>query len=80
MTASDESGEKFLHPETLKNNLIAISLLITVFEIFKDSVLSKSRKHSLLTALMTEVSLLMKGMKLKFSLSRRENCMHPYYG
>ena len=41
MTASDESWEKFLHPETLKNNLIAISLFITAFEMFKDRVVEK---------------------------------------
>lgn len=41
MTAADESWEKFLHPETLKNNLIAISLFITAFEMFKDRVVEK---------------------------------------
>jgi hypothetical protein len=41
MTATDESWEKFLHPETLKNNLIAISLFITAFEMFKDRVIKK---------------------------------------
>ena len=41
MTSSDESWEKFLHPETLKNNLIAISLFITAFEMFKDRVVEK---------------------------------------
>lgn len=41
MTTSDESWEKFLHPETLKSNLIAISLFITAFEIFKDRVVEK---------------------------------------
>ena len=41
MTTSDESWEKFLHPETLKSNLIAISLFITAFEMFKDRVIEK---------------------------------------
>lgn len=41
MNAADESWEKFLHPETLKNNLIAISLFITAFEMFKDRVVEK---------------------------------------
>ncbi|MFZ3019303.1 MAG: hypothetical protein WA056_12700 [Gallionella sp.] len=41
MTASDKSWEKFLHPETLKSNLIAISLFITAFEIFKDRIIEK---------------------------------------
>lgn len=41
MTTSDESWGKFLHPETLKGNLIAISLFITAFEMFKDSVIAK---------------------------------------
>jgi len=41
MSDSDESWKKFLHPETLKNNLIAISLFITAFEVFKDRVIEK---------------------------------------
>jgi len=41
MTDSNESWEKFLHPETLKNNLIAISLFITAFEMFKDRIVEK---------------------------------------
>ena len=41
MTASNESWEKFLHPDTLKSNLIAISLFITAYEIFKDSIVEK---------------------------------------
>lgn len=41
MSTSTESWEKFLHPETLKNNLIAISLFITAFEMFKDKVIEK---------------------------------------
>lgn len=43
MTAVDESWEKFLHPETLKNNLMAISLFITAFEMFKDRVVEKPK-------------------------------------
>ena len=41
MTNSTESWEKFLHPDTLKSNLLAISLFITAFENFKESVISK---------------------------------------
>ena len=41
MTETDKSWEKFLHPETLRNNLIAISLFITAFEMFKDRVVGK---------------------------------------
>ena len=41
MTETDKSWEKFLHPETLRNNLIAISLFITAFEMFKDRVVEK---------------------------------------
>lgn len=41
MTACNESWEKFLNPESLKNNLIAISLFITAFEMFKDRVIEK---------------------------------------
>jgi hypothetical protein len=41
MTNADESWEKFLHPETLRSNLIAISLFISAFEMFKDAVVEK---------------------------------------
>jgi hypothetical protein len=41
MTASGTSWEKFLHPETLRTNLIAISLFITSFETFKARVIEK---------------------------------------
>lgn len=41
MNTSQASWEKFLHPETLKGNLIAISLFITAFENFKDRVIEK---------------------------------------
>lgn len=41
MATANESWEKFLHPETLKRNLLAISLFITAFENFKESVISK---------------------------------------
>jgi hypothetical protein len=41
MTASSESWEKFLPPDTLKGNLIAISLFITAYEMFKDSIVEK---------------------------------------
>lgn len=41
MTTSNKSWEKFLHPVTLKSNLIAISLFITAFEMFKDRVVEK---------------------------------------
>jgi hypothetical protein len=38
---SNSSWEKFLHPETLRGNLIAISLFISAFEMFKDRVIEK---------------------------------------
>ena len=41
MNSSQASWEKFLHPETLKSNLIAISLFITAFENFKDRIIEK---------------------------------------
>jgi len=41
MTDTDKSWEKFLHPETLRTNLISISLFITAFEIFKARVIEK---------------------------------------
>ncbi len=41
MANSNASLEKFLHPKTLKNNLLTISLFITAFENFKESVISK---------------------------------------
>lgn len=41
MSNHRESWEKFLNPETLKGNLIAISLFITSFEMFKDRVIEK---------------------------------------
>lgn len=41
MSATDETWKKFLHPETLRMNLIAVSLFITVFEMFKDRVTEK---------------------------------------
>lgn len=41
MTEANKSWEKFLHPKTLRNNLIAISLFITAFEMFKDRVIEK---------------------------------------
>lgn len=41
MSDNFESWEKFLNPETLKGNLIAISLFITSFEMFKDRVIEK---------------------------------------
>jgi hypothetical protein len=41
MTDFKKSWEKFLHPETLKENLIAISLFITAFESFKENIISK---------------------------------------
>jgi hypothetical protein len=41
MSATDKSWEKFLHPETLKSNLIAISLFITAYETFKTRVVEK---------------------------------------
>lgn len=41
MNTFHESWEKFLHPETLKGNLIAISLFITAFENFKDRIIEK---------------------------------------
>jgi hypothetical protein len=41
MSATDKSWEKFLHPETLRTNLIAISLFITAYETFKVRVIEK---------------------------------------
>lgn len=41
MNNAQASWEKFLHPETLKGNLIAISLFITAFENFKSNVIEK---------------------------------------
>ena len=41
MSETDKSWAKFLHPETLRNNLIAISLFITAFETFKARVIEK---------------------------------------
>jgi hypothetical protein len=41
MNNAQASWEKFLHPETLKGNLIAISLFITAFENFKNNVVEK---------------------------------------
>ncbi|MGM0589440.1 MAG: hypothetical protein ACQETE_13545 [Bacteroidota bacterium] len=38
MSDSKKSWEKFLNPESLKSNLIYISLFITSFELFKDRV------------------------------------------
>jgi hypothetical protein len=37
------SWEKFLHPETLRGNLITISLFISAFEMFKDRVMEKPK-------------------------------------
>ncbi|MBI2784635.1 MAG: hypothetical protein HYX64_11345 [Gammaproteobacteria bacterium] len=41
MTDTKSSWEKFLHPETLRGNLIAIALFISAFEMFKDRVIEK---------------------------------------
>lgn len=41
MVNSNASWEKFLNPKTLKNNLLTISLFITAFENFKESVICK---------------------------------------
>jgi hypothetical protein len=41
MSAADKSWEKFLHPGTLRTNLIAISLFITAYETFKARVIEK---------------------------------------
>jgi hypothetical protein len=41
MSATEKSWEKFLHPDTLRKNLIAISLFITAFETFKARVVEK---------------------------------------
>src|SRR5690348_3094171 len=41
MSPTDKSWEKFLHPETLRTNLIAISLFITAYETFKARVIEK---------------------------------------
>lgn len=36
-----KSWERFLNPESLKENLVISSLYITSFEILKDSIISK---------------------------------------
>jgi hypothetical protein len=41
MTDTKSSWETFLHPETLRGNLIAIALFISAFEMFKDRVIEK---------------------------------------
>lgn len=41
MNNVNDSWEKFLHPETLRGNLLVISLFITAFEIFKERVIEK---------------------------------------
>jgi len=41
MTDTTKSWEKFLHPETLRGNLIATALFISAFEMFKDQVIEK---------------------------------------
>ena len=41
MNTTEKSWEKFLHPGTLRTNLIAISLFITAFETFKARVIEK---------------------------------------
>lgn len=43
MDESKQSWEKFLHPESLKGNLIAISLFISAFEMFKDRVIGNPK-------------------------------------
>ena len=41
MKSTKDSWEKFLHPGTLRGNLLMISLFIAAFEMFKDSVIEK---------------------------------------
>jgi hypothetical protein len=41
MKESEASWEKFLHPETLRANLLAISLFVAAFEMFKNLVIEK---------------------------------------
>jgi len=43
MNDTEQSWKKFLHPETLKGNLVAVSLFITSFEMFKDAVVQKPK-------------------------------------
>ena len=43
MEESRKSWEKFLHPESLRGNLIAISLFISAFEMFKDQIIEKPK-------------------------------------
>ena len=43
MTNTDKSWQKFLHPETLKGNLIHIALFISAFEMFKDIIIEKPK-------------------------------------
>ena len=41
MTDTESSWEKFLHPETLRGNLIGVALFISAFEMFKRHVIEK---------------------------------------
>jgi hypothetical protein len=43
MEESRKSWEKFLHPEILRGNLIAISLFISAFEMFKEQIIKKPK-------------------------------------
>ena len=43
MGDSKDSWEKFLHPETLRGNLISISLFISAFEMFKGCVIERPK-------------------------------------
>ncbi len=43
MEESRKSWEKFLQPETLRGNLIAISLYISAFEMFKGQIIEKPK-------------------------------------
>lgn len=44
MNDNDKSWAKFLHPETLRSNLLSISLFITTYEMFKARVIDKPKQ------------------------------------
>lgn len=43
MSKTEDSWKKFLHPETLRGNLISIALFISAYEMFKESVIEKPK-------------------------------------
>jgi hypothetical protein len=43
MSETDSSWKKFLHPDTLKGNLISSALFISAFEMFNEAVIEKPK-------------------------------------